>query len=160
MLIDKGKEGSIYAYDKYALKIYHPYTKYNKLEQEYDFLHTYKNTSIVPQLYSNKSILKDYIIIMEYLENYITLYQFGKVKKTYSLLMQNNLLIELARARYIIGKNTYYSDLHTKNVMVNIEKMYVKFIYPGSSCMDNMVTRYCFKYALVTITRGQNYKNT
>jgi RIO-like serine/threonine protein kinase len=137
-----GKEGDVYKYDDplrigetVVLKIYKPHISSEKMRNEFMFLAINQKSGAVPVLYSGISQLEaSRTIIMEYLQDYMTLADFLKVKSSYTKDQINKLLIELAKNRMLIGKDIFYSDLHSKNIMVNMKEPNspkVKMLDPG-----------------------------
>jgi serine/threonine protein kinase len=134
-IIGHGKEGDVYiSKDKrYVLKVYKPPLKLDKIKDEINFLSAFRYTSAVPKIerYTDDSIL------MEYLDGYITLKKFAKIKKNYTIEQLNYLLLNILKTRLVIGENIFYRDMHLDNILVNPDTLDIKFIDQGmSECQD------------------------
>jgi serine/threonine protein kinase len=130
-IIGSGKEGDVYLSKdkKYVLKMYKPPLKRDKIIDEINFLIAFKDTNVVPKIkeYTEDSIL------MEYLDGYMTLKSFAKIKKNYTTEQLNSLLLNILKARLIIGENIFYRDMHLDNILVNPDTLDIKFIDQGMS---------------------------
>lgn len=118
------------------IKIYKPHVKDIKKTSELKFLKDYQSTGYVPLLYSDDQHLRDdNSIIMEYLKDYITLDGIKKMEVFNSSTFKELLAKELIKSRKAIGEDVLYTDLHKKNVLINISNNIprIKFIDPGES---------------------------
>ena len=132
--IGHGKEGDIFQMGPFVIKSYRVHIPFGKMEREYNFLKKFRETGAVPKVYSNLDDLRELrAIIMEKIDDAITLKEFKKIKKEFTEAQLNTLIKKLARARYLIGPYTKYGDLHSDNVMIGFKdnKLTVKLIDPG-----------------------------
>lgn len=132
-LLAKSTEARIFKQGKLVFKIYNHAMTFNKMEREYKFLQKYQKTGVVPKLYSTLDDLRDVgLIVMEFFDGY-TLKSFIKNKKQYTPTQHLALLKAILNARYAIGPDQEYHDLHSKNVMVKVSgnNAYVRLIDPG-----------------------------
>ena len=128
--LKSGKEGDIYTCNQYAFKVYPEHTKWMVMENEFRFLEKYQHTSVVPKVYSDLETLKELnVIVMDYLRNYKPL----KLVKSGGLTakQKETLLRSLVYARYRLGENVTFTDLHSDNVLVSDDLLSVKFIDAG-----------------------------
>lgn len=145
-----GKEATIYlSKDREILrKEYNPEISFKNVFREHYFLDKGKG-KYTPKIYTTIDELcgqlqgEDlFFIDMEFLDDYITLKDFGKNKKKYNKEQHNNLIRSLVKARYALGPNLVFKDLHLDNVMIkfnkNNDKVTIRFIDPGQIYSQNL----------------------
>ena len=130
-IVGQGKEGDVYlSRDKrFVLKVYKSPLKKDKITAEINFLIDFRDTNVVPKIME----FTDTSILMEYLNGYMTLKNFVKIKNKYTSEQLNKILLNILKARLILGKDIYYRDMHLDNILINPETYDIKFIDQGMS---------------------------